>query len=141
VGVLVFSCSNKDRPQKPDNLIPKSKMSQILFDLYIINGAKGVNRQVFEKRNLKPESYLLAKHKIDSAQFADSNSYWAFDTESYTYIIEEVKSKLESKKKELENLQKIEQSNAKRKRDSLKGLNKSKLKVTDNKNKSKKKQV
>lgn len=105
-------------------------MSEILFDLYVINGAKGVNRQVFEKRNLKPESYLLTKHKIDSAQFADSNTYWAFDTESYTSIIEEVKVKLESKKKQLEDLQKMEQVNAKRRRDSIKEANKSKSKVT-----------
>lgn len=122
--VIFVSCDNKDRPPKPSNLIPKEKMADILYDLYIINAAKGVNRKVLEKRNLVPENYILTKYEIDSIQFAKSNNYYAFDTEDYASIVESVKSRLEREKKEIEDLQKQEQVEAKRRRDSLKALNK-----------------
>ncbi|RCT53857.1 DUF4296 domain-containing protein [Winogradskyella sp. KYW1333] len=121
--VTFLSCDNKDRPPKPSNLIPKEKMADIIYDLYIINAAKGVNRKVLEKRNLVPQNYVLTKFEIDSIQFAQSNNYYAFDTEDYALIVESVKSRLEREKKEIEDLQKQEQVEAKRKRDSLKALN------------------
>lgn len=128
IGLIVMTCGKNDRPPKPSNLIPKEEMANILFDLYVINAAKGVNRKVLEARNLVPESYVLTKYAIDSAQFAESNNYWAFNTEDYNGIVETVKSKLASKKKVLEDLQKKEQDEAKRKRDSLRKHNNPKTK-------------
>ena len=103
--VTFLSCDNKDRPPKPSNLIPKEKMADIIYDLYIINASKGVNRKVLEKHNLMPENYVLTKFEIDSIQFAQSNNYYAFDTEDYALIVESVKSRLEREKKEIEDLQ------------------------------------
>jgi len=129
VALISFSCDNKDRPPKPSNLIPKDEMANILYDLYIVNAAKGVNRKVLEKRNLVPETYVLTKYNIDSTQFAQSNNYYAFDTEEYTTIVESVKSRLEREKKEVEVLQKKQQEDAKRKRDSIKSQNETKSKA------------
>ena len=129
VALISFSCDNKDRPPKPSNLIPKDEMANILYDLYIVNAAKGVNRKVLEKRNLVPETYVLTKYNIDSTQFAQSNNYYAFDTEEYTTIVESVKSRLEREKKEVEVLQKKQQEDAKRKRDSIKAQNETKSKA------------
>jgi len=117
------SCENKNRLPKPSNLIAKDMMADILYDLYIVNAAKGVNRKVLEKRNLVPETYVLTKYDIDSTQFAQSNNYYAFDTEDYAKIVESVKVRLESEKKEIEELQKKQKQDAKRKRDSIKASN------------------
>ncbi|MCA0131544.1 DUF4296 domain-containing protein [Winogradskyella alexanderae] len=127
-GAFLWSCSKDDRPPKPNNLITKEKMADILFDLYIINAAKGVNRKVLEQSNLVPESYLLTKYAIDSTQFAESNNYWAFNTKDYNAIVESVKFKLANKKKQLEDLQIKEQEDAKRRRDSLRRNNNQKTK-------------
>ena len=126
VVIVALSCDNDNRPPKPSNLISKEKMANILYDLYIINAAKGVNKKVFENRNLVPETYVLTKYNIDSLQFAESNKYYAFDTEDYNAIVESVKSRLQEQKKELEDLQKKEQEDAKRKRDSIKAKDKPK---------------
>lgn len=120
VTLLVLACNNKNKPKAPNNLISKAKMEQILYDLYIINAAKGVNRKLLEKNGFEPETYVLTKYNIDSTQFADSNAYYAFDTEEYKSIIEKVKAKLEKDKKTFEKLEKKEGMAAKRRRDSIK---------------------
>jgi hypothetical protein len=116
---LVVACDGSDRIKKPDNLISKEKMSNILYDLYIINAAKGVNRKLLEKNGFVPETYLLTKYDIDSIQFASSNSYYAFNTEVYQDIVEKVKARLEKEKKAYEEIRKKEKDSVKAKRDSL----------------------
>lgn len=121
--VLVFSCENKDRPPKPSNLISKDKMENILYDLYVINAAKGVNRKLLEDKGIVPETYILTKHQIDSAQFAESNAYYAFDPDLYKSIVEKVKNRLEKDKKTIEDLDKKADQKAKRRRDSITRVN------------------
>ncbi|MFP4844873.1 DUF4296 domain-containing protein [Winogradskyella sp. PE311] len=120
---LFLACVGNDKPSKPANLIPKSDMENILHDLYIINGAKGVNRKLLEKNGFQPETYVLNKYNIDSLQFANSNKYYAFDTEVYKSIIDNVKSRLEREKEDYENQEREEVMEAKRRRDSVKKVN------------------
>ena len=117
LGGLVIACDGADKIKKPDNLIPKDKMGDILYDLYIINASKGVNRSLLEKSGLKPESYILSKYNIDSTQFASSNSYYAFKTEDYQDIIEKVKARLEKEKEGYEEIRKAESDSSKVRRD------------------------
>ncbi|NNE31599.1 MAG: DUF4296 domain-containing protein [Winogradskyella sp.] len=118
--IFLFSaCDSIDKPAKPENLIAKEKMSDILYDLYIINAAKGVNRKILETNGFIPETYILTKYNIDSLQFVNSNAYYAYDPKDYESIIERVKSRIENKKTTLESLQKKEGMSAKRKRDSI----------------------
>ncbi|WP_296380704.1 DUF4296 domain-containing protein [Winogradskyella sp.] len=118
--LLVLACNETDKPKKPENLISKDKMSEVLYDLYIVNAAKGVNRKLLETNGFIPETYVLTKYNIDSTQFADSNTYYAFDIDIYKAIVDKVKIRLEKEKEEYEELQKIEGQAAKRKRDSIK---------------------
>lgn len=116
--ILVMACRGNDKPKKPDNLISKDKMSEVLYDLYIINAAKGVNKKRLTANGFIPETYVLIKHNIDSVQFVNSNMYYAFDTEDYEAIVDKVKVRLEEEKVEFEALQKIEIA-TKRRRDSI----------------------
>ena len=125
---LLMSCNGRDKPKKPDNLISKGKMAEVLYDLYIINAAKGVNKKMLEASGFNPETYILTKHNIDSLQFADSNMYYAFDTEAYQAIVEQVKARLVREKDEVEELIKVEEKASKIRRDSI---NKIKTKQKD----------
>ena len=137
LSLLIFTCNYKEKPKQPKNLIPKEKMERILYDLYIINAAKGVNKKTLESKGLEPETYVLTKYSIDSLQFANSNAYYAFDADEYRGIVEKVKARLEKEKKEFEELEKIEGQKAKRIRDSITKVNRkrkdsiTKLKKTD----------
>ncbi len=121
--VLMSACDDKNKPEKPKDLISKNKMEVILYDLYILNSAKGINKKILENNNVVPETYILTKHNIDSIQFAESNDYYAFDSDDYKAMIERIKTRLQKEKTEFEELQKTEGQAAKRRRDSINRAN------------------
>lgn len=96
--ISLVGCHSVDRPRKPKDLIPKDKMSDIMYDLYILNAAKGINKKVLELNGIMPTDYVYKKYEIDSAQFAQSNTYYAYDTEVYAALVEKVKVNLEREK-------------------------------------------
>ena len=98
---LVFSCNNtlNQNNKPPENLISKEKMVDIIYDMTLINVAKGVNKSILENNGIIPEQYLFNKHSIDSILFAKSNEYYSYDLKTYQTIYDNVKIKLEKNKK------------------------------------------
>src|SRR5690606_615468 len=80
-----------------------------MYDLYILNAAKGVNKKVLELNGIMPLEYVYKKHDIDSLQFAQSNTYYAYDTKVYAELVEKVKADLEKDKVLYEKLTKEDQ--------------------------------
>jgi hypothetical protein len=126
IFIFLFGCSGKVKPKKPDNLIPKEKMTEILYDLYIINGAKNVNKKLLEQKGFAPKTYVLSKYDIDSVQFTESNAYYAFNPDTYKGIIESIKTRIQNEKESVEELQKKEREEAKERQDSIKSTNNNK---------------
>lgn len=110
VLLLMVSCGGegKKRIKKPDGLIKKDKMVDIIYDMSLISAAKGVNRKLMEQQGVHPDRYVYEKHGIDSALFAQSNEYYAFDVDAYEEIYKKVKAKLEKDKKQYTELVQIE---------------------------------
>lgn len=109
VLIALFGCSGMDKPKKPKNLIAKDKMKEIMYEVYMLNAAKGVNRKILELNGIMPLEYVYKKYDIDSLQFAESNTYYAYDTEGYLAMIENVKVNLQKNKDLYEKLNKEEQ--------------------------------
>jgi hypothetical protein len=74
-------------------------MVDIIYDMTLINVAKGVNKSILENNGIIPEQYLFNKHSIDSMLFAKSNEYYSYDLKTYQTIYDNVKIKLEKNKK------------------------------------------
>ena len=120
VVCLVFSCNpSVEKPKKPKNLIPEDKMVDIMYDIFILNSAKGVNKKMLELNGILPKDYVFEKYSIDSTQFAESNNYYVYDTKTYESILNKIAEKIDAKKKEYEALDKIEEADKKRKEDSI----------------------
>ena len=87
---LVLGCKNSlnQEPIPPENLISKEKMIDIIYDMTLINVAKGVNKSILENNGIIPEQYLFNKHSIDSILFAKSNEYYSYDLKTYQTIYE-----------------------------------------------------
>ena len=119
LGIFILACDSSNKPKKPDDLISKEKMTDLLYDLYLLNAAKGVNRLALEENDFDPEIYILKKYNVDSTRFAESNSYYAFDTELYNAIVDKVKARLESEKQHFEDIKEIEADSIKQRRDSI----------------------
>jgi len=119
LALIAFACDDSVRPSKPDDLIPKEKMVAILKEMFIVNSAKGVNRKLLENRGFDPEEYILKRFDIDSAQFANSNNYYAHDIGDYQSIIENIKTDLRADLDSLREIEDKRKEDAKKRRDSL----------------------
>lgn len=120
--LLAFSCKDNkiDRPPKPDNLLSKDQMVEVLYDMALISSAKGINKKILENKGVAPEQYVYQKHNIDSLQFAQSNNYYAFDLKTYQALYNRVRAKLQKDKQrfraELEEDKRIQDSISERNR-------------------------
>lgn len=127
VGIIIillfFGCGNSiEKPEKPENLIPEDKMIEILYDAFLLNSAKGINKIKLEESGLLPEKYIFDKYQIDSTQFANSNNYYAYDTKTYESILKRLREKIEKDKKEFEALDLVEEDAKKKISDSLRKI-------------------
>lgn len=109
VLLLVFSCAEK-LIERPENLIPKDKMVDILRDLAILNAARTTNVAILQRNDVELMPYLYAKYGIDSTQFSDSDRYYASVPEDYADIYAKVEARLEKEKEEIEELKRVKDS-------------------------------
>ncbi len=114
IFLMFFSCT-RNTYEAPENLISKERMVEVLYDHMLLNAAKGINKKKLEKHIANPSQYIFDKYDIDSTQFAQSNIYYAHNSEEYASIYERLKEKLEFDKKLMEDLM----SDEKRKKDSI----------------------
>ncbi len=109
VLLLMFSCA-EELIQKPENLIPQDKMVLVLKEMAIINAAKGTNIGKLKDNGIDPTTYVFDKFEIDSAQFVDSDRYYASKPLVYETIYKSVESQLENQRLELEEQKRVEDS-------------------------------
>lgn len=119
LSVFLFSCYQDAKPKRPENLIPRDEMAEILYDVYILNSAKGINKKLLEVNGVFPEEYVFDKYKIDSVQFAQSNNYYAYNIKDYEVIMDSVKNRINRNLKIFEDIKNTEEVGKKRVRDSL----------------------
>ncbi len=120
---MFFACAEKVI-EPPEDLISKEKMTNILYDLALLNSAKSTNKAVLQKYSVEVMPYLYEKYEIDSVQFTKSDLYYASIPLEYEAIYTEIESRLEKEvdKMDEERKQKTEAAREKSKklRDSLK---------------------
>jgi len=122
---FTFSCNpSLEKPEKPDHLIPEDKMADIMYDVFLLNSAKGVKKEMLEFNGVDPENYVFEKYDIDSTTFANNNNYYAYYTKTYESILKRIREKIDLEKKKYEAQEKIEEAERKRKNDSLREVRK-----------------
>ncbi len=109
VMLLLFSCAEK-LIEKPDNLIPSDKMVLILKELAIVNAAKATNLSKLKENGIDPTMFVFEKYKIDSAQFVDSDRYYASIPSEYEAIYKEVENQLVTMGEKMQEQKKISDS-------------------------------
>ncbi|MGI9546088.1 MAG: DUF4296 domain-containing protein [Flavobacteriaceae bacterium] len=98
---IVLSCSEKVI-EKPENLIAKDQMVEIIYDLAIFNAAKKANASYLSNRKLEAMSFIYKKHGIDSIQFVKSDIYYASIPSEYEAMYKIVEARLEKEKSEMD---------------------------------------
>ncbi|SEK85506.1 protein of unknown function [Maribacter orientalis] len=109
VMLLLFSCA-EELIEKPENLIPQDKMVLIFKEMAIVNAAKGTNIGKLKDNGIEPTTYIFEKFEIDSAQFVDSDRYYASKPLLYETMYKDVESRLENQRIQLEAMKKEKDS-------------------------------
>ncbi len=108
--LCALSCQDVNMPEKPENLIAKDKMIDILKETYLINAARSVNNKAIISKGIKIDSMIYSKYQIDSLQFAKSNAYYSSDVNSYMIMIQKVESELLSMREEMDSIIKLDRA-------------------------------
>ena len=99
--LLLLSCVNVEEAP-PENLIGEEKMADLIFELAVLDAAKGfVPKDQKERIELDADSFYMF-HEIDSVQFTSSNAYYAKHPKAYLRIVSMAKTKLEKFNKNIE---------------------------------------
>ena len=94
-----------------------------MYDVFILNAAKGAHKITLEKNGIFPEDYVFEKYEIDSLQFALSNEYYGFQVEEYEAIIAKVELRLNENKAKYQEQIEVEEKEKERQRDSIQKRN------------------
>jgi len=95
--LLALSCGKK-LMEEPENLIPREKMSEILYDMALLDAIDNSYPQVLTENDLKVMEFLYDKYGIDSLQFVQSDLYYASVPAEYQRIYEAVEGRLTQKR-------------------------------------------
>ncbi|MDB4292096.1 DUF4296 domain-containing protein [Maribacter sp.] len=109
VLVLLVSCGEELIP-KPDNLIPKDKMVDIIQEMAVINIARSTYTEILRDNEIDPTGFVLKKYNVDSLQFVESDRYYVSKPGEYEDIYEIVEKRLEAKGKAISETKRIKDS-------------------------------
>lgn len=113
LAILALLGCKEDLVKKPDRLIEKSKMMDIMYDLALLEAIKYQNPAVLDSNQIRPKQFIYKKYKIDSLQLAQNNRYYAADYKSYKVMFESVVKRIENEKKRANAIIKLEEKKKK----------------------------
>lgn len=119
IATLLVGCKD-DVVEKPERLIDKDVMVDIMYDLSVLEAIKYQNPASLDTFKINSRDYIYKKYKIDSLQFAKSNVYYASDYEGYKLMFEELTKRLENTKMNVQSAINLEK---KKKNPTLKNKN------------------
>lgn len=123
-----MACTSNTIMKKPDDLIPKNQMVDLLTDMLIASGAENIKNIELE-RNVNYFPLIFEKYGIDSTRFKESNYYYTSQIDDYEKILKKVDDRLKALKEKLDSEIKLQDS---LKNDSIKNLRENFKKVPKN---------
>jgi uncharacterized protein DUF4296 len=124
VYIVVFSiflsaCTSNTIIKKPDNIIPKEQMVDLLTDLFIAKGGNHI-KNINLQRNVNYFPFVFEKHQIDTIRFKESNYYYTSRIDDYDEILGKVDERLKALKKQYDDENKLNDSLKRIKKESVK---------------------
>ena len=109
LGGFLNACTSNTIIKKPDNLIPKEQMVDVLTDMLLASGGGNIkNKLLHRKVNYFP--FVFEKHQIDSTRFKESDYYYISKIDEHNEILKKVEIRLKALKKVVEKEKKIQDS-------------------------------
>ena len=119
-GILFFAllvsfvgCRKEETVKTPKKLIDKAVMVNVFYDLALLEASKYQMMSKTEYQKISPKEFILKKYKIDSAQFSQSNIYYASSIEEYKAMFEQVQKRLQTNSDKMDTIIKRKQEKLK----------------------------
>lgn len=96
-GLCVLSCQNVPSVTKPEKLIAKADMEEIMYQSVLVNAARGYNPSKLKLIGVSPETYIYEKFDIDSTMYAQSLAYYTGDVDVFKEMNSSVLKRIEQK--------------------------------------------
>lgn len=106
IVLIVLAGCKKELVKEPKRLIEKEKMVNIMYDLSLLEAMKVENPDLMDSIKYTSNQYIYKKYKIDSVQFAQSNIYYAADYKEYEKMYNQIKTRLDKEKTQVNSLMK-----------------------------------
>ncbi len=113
LAILALLGCKEDLVKKPEHLIEKSKMMDIMYDLALLEAVKYQNPAILDSNQIRPKQFIYKKYKIDSLQLAQNNIYYAADYKNYKIMFESVVKRIANEKKRVNSVIKLEEKKKK----------------------------
>lgn len=113
LAILALLGCKEDLVKKPEHLIEKSKMMDIMYDLALLEAVKYQNPAILDSNQIRPKQFIYKKYKIDSLQLAQNNIYYAADYKNYKIMFESVVKRIANEKKRVNSVIKLEEKQKK----------------------------
>ena len=110
ISLTIVACQDIDSVKKPDKLISRDQMEEIMYESILLKSARGYNTGQLAEYGIAPETYIFEKFNIDSAQFAQNTAYYAQNLEEYTALNKNVRERVLALLKVDDSLEKAERS-------------------------------
>lgn len=92
--VLLFVSCGEELIDPPENLIPKAKMTEILYDLSLMDAIESNYPRALERNDILVMELIYEKYGIDSTQFVQSDLYYASKPDQYEEIYQALHDRL-----------------------------------------------
>ncbi len=122
-GLFFGACTSNTIIKKPNNLIPKDQMVDLLTEMLLASGAKNI-KNLNLQRNVNYFPIVFKKYNIDSSRFKESNYYYTSRIDDYDEILGKVDERLKMLKQQYDQEYKIRDSIKRVQRDSLRNIKK-----------------
>ena len=120
-GILFFAllvsfvgCRKEETVKAPKKLIDKAVMVNVFYDLALLEASKYQMMSKTEYQKISPKEFIFKKYKIDSAQFSQSNIYYATSIEEYKAMFEQVQKRLQTNSDKMDTIIKQKQQKLKK---------------------------
>ena len=120
-GILFFAllvsfvgCRKEETVKAPKKLIDKAVMVNVFYDLALLEASKYQMMSKTEYQKISPKEFIFKKYKIDSAQFSQSNIYYASAIEEYKAMFEQVQKRLQTNSDKMDTIIKQKQKKLKK---------------------------
>lgn len=103
IVIVLASCSERPVP-KPDNLLSKEVMEEIVYDLAVLQAAESHKPQVLTDNKIEVKQFIYKKYNIDSLTYFQNYKYYASDIKAFKKIYKHVNERIQNQKNEIDTL-------------------------------------